>query len=81
MPQRSDTVYLIRFGVLGYYAAKQPVLEWSFTNDPLEARQFPTEESAAFWGSQGVNNGVMLYEVEKFEVHTSMKNVTRLYDL
>ena len=81
MPQRSDTVYLVKFGVMGYYAKKQPVLEWSFTDDLLEARQFPTKEAAEFFGSQGINNKVMMYEVEKFEVHISMKNVTHLYEM
>lgn len=44
---KSNTVeYVVKFGDAGYYAAKQPNYNWSFTANLNEAARYKTERGA-----------------------------------
>lgn len=43
---QTETRYLVHFDGLGYYAAKQPNYEWSFTHDMNEAQMYKTIKKA-----------------------------------
>lgn len=75
-------VYLVRFDDVGFYADKQSEYEWSFTNDPLLAKQYKTEKAATERGEWGIQlmDGLShnqkyasKYEVPRFKVITTME--------
>jgi hypothetical protein len=73
-------VYLVWFDV-GFYADKQPEYHWSYTDDPLLAKQYKTEKAAHQRGEHGINlikgfDDVVYpksYEVQRFKVVTAME--------
>ena len=75
----TEIVFLVKFDC-GYYAAKQPNYDWSFTDDPFLAQSYKTLKKAEERGKWGVGigmngNGPKTYIIEKYEVVTTMKLV------
>lgn len=71
------TVYLVKFDK-GYYAAKQPNYEWSYTDDPLLAAQYKTAKAAterAKWGLGLISGKCDTAEIETYEVITTMNRL------
>lgn len=72
-----ETVYLVKFD-RGYYAAKQPGYEWSYTDDFTLAEQYKTLKKAEYrgeWGIGLISNPPKSYTVEKYIVKTTMHAV------
>jgi len=68
----NETVYLVKFD-RGYYAAKQPNYNWSFTDDPMLAHRYKKLDKARERGSWGVGlitDPLKLYTIEKYTVKT-----------
>lgn len=49
-------VYLVKFDC-GYYAAKQPHYDWSFTDDRQLANRYKTKKAAEERANDGMNAG------------------------
>jgi hypothetical protein len=71
-----ETVYLVKFNC-GYFAAKQPHYDWSFTDDPILAQKYKTIKKAKERGEWGVDDAFITlnpplksYVIEKFIVKT-----------
>jgi len=65
----TETVYLVKFD-RGYYAAKQPNYQWSFTDDMLSALTYKTFKKAQERGKHGTyfNSQVQSYTIERYTV-------------
>jgi len=73
----TKTVHLVKFDK-GYYAAKQPGYEWSYTDDPLLAAQYKTTKAAnerAEWGMGLIRGKCESAVIETYEVVITMKKV------
>ena len=70
-----NVVYLVKFD-RGYYAAKQPNYQWSYTDDPYLAQAYKTRKKAeerGKWGLSKITDTDQSYEIEKYTVKTSME--------
>jgi hypothetical protein len=68
----TETVYLVKFDC-GYFAAKQPHYDWSFTDDPILAQKYKTMKKAKKRGERGLilgSNPSQSYAIEKFTMKT-----------
>ena len=75
-----NKIFLVKFD-RGYYAEKQPNYEWSFTDDPLLAKQyksFKTANERAEWGDglkQLNQEPIKLVGVETFLKTTTIRQI------
>lgn len=70
----SKTVYLVKFD-RGYYAAKQPNYDWSFTADPSLAKQYKTLKKAqerGEWGIELILNPLQSFTIEEYKIDQLM---------
>jgi hypothetical protein len=69
-----ETVYLVKFE-RGYYAAKQPHYDWSFTDNPSLAQKYKTVKNANERGEYGthlITNPLQSYVIERFTLKTML---------
>lgn len=75
-----EKVFLVKFN-RGYYAEKQPNYEWSFTDDPLLAKQYKSMKTAkerAEWGDglkEFNQEPIKLVAVETFLKTTTIRQI------
>lgn len=72
-------IYLVKFD-RGYYAKKQPVYEWSFTDDPLLAYRWKKKKDAEARGEWGVSlsgekSRCASFTVEKYLITETMEQI------
>jgi hypothetical protein len=71
------SVFLVKFEK-GYYATKQPGYLWSFTTDPMLAKQYSSQKLAVErgkWGVTLITDPCKQYEIEQYVVRTEMIKV------
>jgi hypothetical protein len=67
-----ETVYFVKFDC-GYYAAKQPHYDWSFTDNPSLAQKYKTIKNAKERGEHGtqlISKPLQSYVIERFTLKT-----------
>ncbi len=75
----SEIFYLVKFD-RGYYAAKQPHYDWSFTNDPMLALKYKTKKKAnerGEWGIEKITDPLQSYVLEKYNVNMEFEGVEK----
>jgi hypothetical protein len=71
---KTETIYLVRFD-RGYYAESQPNYEWSFTDNPMLAKQYKKAKGAkerGVYGCKTIQNPLQFYVVERYTLNTSL---------
>jgi hypothetical protein len=67
-----ETIYFVKFDC-GYYAAKQPHYDWSFTDNPSLAQKYKTIKNAKERGEHGtqlISKPLQSYVIERFTLKT-----------
>ena len=71
----NEIVYLVKFD-RGYYAAKQPNYQWSYTDDPFLAQKYKTRKKAeerGEWGLKKITDADKTYHIEQYTIKTTME--------